>query len=59
MKNTKVCDLVVKWSENFVRFEFFMRIAIQIGQICEILSHSVRYGMYAESFDTAKCMNRQ
>ena len=37
---------VVKWSENSVRFDFFMGIAFQIGQFCEILSHSVRYGMY-------------
>ena len=36
---------VVKWSENFVRFEFFMEIAFQISQILWVLSHSVRLGM--------------
>ena len=47
-------SVVLKWSENSVRFEFFIGIAFQMGQIlwdfilqCEILSHSVRYGMYA------------
>ena len=33
---------VVRWSENSVRFENLMGI-----DFCEILSHSVRYGMYA------------
>ena len=37
---------VVKWSENSVRLEFFTGIAFQMAKFCEILSHSVRYGMY-------------
>ena len=37
---------VGKSSGNSVRFEFFMDIAFQMGQFFEILSHSVKYGMY-------------
>ena len=37
---------VLKWSENSVRFVFFMGIAFQMGQILwDFISH-VRYGMY-------------
>ena len=36
---------VVKWSVNSVRFEFIM--GIEDGPNSEILSQSVRYGMYS------------
>ena len=53
MINTIKCDLCLfpykmclKGSENYVRFENLMGIDFQKGKILEILSHSVRYGMY-------------
>ena len=43
-----IIKLVVKRSENSVRFEFFLwELPFRLARICEILSHSVRYGMYA------------
>ena len=41
---------VLKWSENSVRFENLMGIGSQKtsrAKLCEILFHSVRYGMNA------------
>ena len=53
VKTTKVCNLfyffiksVVKWSENSVRFDFLWELLSGWAKFCEILSHSVRYGMY-------------
>ena len=42
---------VVRWSENSVRFENLMGIAFRWTKFCEILSHSVRYGMYELGVD--------
>ena len=39
---------IVKWSENSLRFEFLWELLPRWAKFCEILSHSVRYGMYAE-----------
>ena len=38
---------VFRWSENSVRFEILWESAFRRAKFCEILSHSVRYGMYA------------
>ena len=48
---------VVKWSEKSVRFEFFMGIAFQMAQFCEILSHSLRYGTYASHLSHTNDIN--
>ena len=37
---------VFRWSENSVKFENLMGIGFRSAKFCEILSHSVRYGMY-------------
>ena len=38
----------VRWSESSVRFDKFIlwELASRWAKLCEILSHSVRYGMY-------------
>ena len=37
---------VVKWSENSVRLNFLWELPSRWAKFNEILSHSVRYGMY-------------
>ena len=39
---------LVRWSENFVRFEKSYGNWLRQAKFCEILSHSVRYGMNEE-----------
>ena len=39
---------VVKWSENSVRLEFLWELPSRWAKFCEVLSHSVRYGMYVK-----------
>ena len=38
---------VFRWSEYSVRFENLIGIGFRRAKFCEILSHSVKYGMYA------------
>ena len=40
---------VVKWSENSVRFGFLWEMPSKWAKFCEILPHSVRYGMYGHT----------
>ena len=41
---------VVRWSENSMIFERKWELASRWAKFCEILSHSVRYGMYDTKF---------
>ena len=41
---------VFRWSENSVRFENIRELAFRRAKFCEILSHSVRYGMFVLIF---------
>ena len=47
---------VVKWSENSVRFEFLWELLFRWDKFWEILSRSVRYGIYViELFGRKYC----
>ena len=35
-----------RWSENSVRFEILWESAFRRAELCEILPHCVRYGMF-------------
>ena len=43
---------LVNLSRNSVRFEkFSWELAFRLAEFCETLSHSVRYGMYSNTWD--------
>ena len=47
----------LKWTENSVRFVFLWEMPSRWAKFCEILSHSVRYGVYVLPAGTCRLYN--